>query len=180
MPHPWRHSKSGWMGLWALDLSVGVSAHCRRIGPDGLQWSLPIHTIPWFNDSIASHPQFHTTLWNPISAALLLPKFKKLDELNWEQMCTPKIKISACWQKNGVVSRIFYFTCMPNLAPTRPCQSFRKENLKEDIMGNCVWCFSFWSVSPESVESSAVSKCTWRSSSMMDMREEGRRQDGNS
>jgi len=36
-----RHSRSGWTGLWAPDGAVGVPDHCRGVGPDGLQGSLP-------------------------------------------------------------------------------------------------------------------------------------------
>jgi len=34
--HPQRHPESGWMGLWAPDGAVGVPAHCKAIGPDGI------------------------------------------------------------------------------------------------------------------------------------------------
>jgi len=37
MPHPWRHSRSGWTGLRAPDGAVGVPAYCRGVGPDGLK-----------------------------------------------------------------------------------------------------------------------------------------------
>ena len=36
MHHPWRHSRSGWMELWAPDEAVGVPVHCRGVGLDGL------------------------------------------------------------------------------------------------------------------------------------------------
>lgn len=35
-PHPRRYPASGWMGLWAPDGAVGVTAHCTGVGPDGL------------------------------------------------------------------------------------------------------------------------------------------------
>ena len=44
VPHPWRHSRSGWMGLWAPDGAVGVPAHCWGAGmmafkcPFQLEW----------------------------------------------------------------------------------------------------------------------------------------------
>jgi len=33
MSHPWRHSRSGWMGLRAPDGAVGVTVHCGELDP---------------------------------------------------------------------------------------------------------------------------------------------------
>ena len=32
---PWKHSRSGWTGLRAPDVAVGVPVLCRGVGPDG-------------------------------------------------------------------------------------------------------------------------------------------------
>ena len=46
--HPCRHSRSGWMVLWAPDGAVGVSAYCREVGLGDLSRSFPTLTILWF------------------------------------------------------------------------------------------------------------------------------------
>ena len=51
MPCPWRHSRSGWMGLWAPDGAIGVPVHCRGVGLHG---SLPAQLILWFSALIFS------------------------------------------------------------------------------------------------------------------------------
>ena len=44
MPRPWRHSRSGWTGLWEPDRAVGVLVRCRGAGvmtfkgPFQLKW----------------------------------------------------------------------------------------------------------------------------------------------
>lgn len=46
MPDPWRLSRlgSGW-GSVQPDVAVGVSAHCRIVGVDGLWVSIPIKRV---------------------------------------------------------------------------------------------------------------------------------------
>jgi len=34
MPHPWKHSKSGWTGSEQADVVEVVSVHCRGVGLD--------------------------------------------------------------------------------------------------------------------------------------------------
>ena len=48
VPCPCRHPRSVWMRLWAPDGAVGVSVHCREVGPDDLYKSPPTLTILWF------------------------------------------------------------------------------------------------------------------------------------
>ena len=36
MPHPWRHSRSGWRGSEHPDRAADVPIHCNGVGPDGL------------------------------------------------------------------------------------------------------------------------------------------------
>jgi len=36
MPHPWRHSRSGWMGLWAIWSGWRCSCSWQGVGLDGL------------------------------------------------------------------------------------------------------------------------------------------------
>ena len=45
VPHPWRHSRSGWMGLWAPHGALVVHVGCRGIGPDELEGTLKHQTI---------------------------------------------------------------------------------------------------------------------------------------
>jgi len=45
VPHPWRHSRPGWMGPWAAELAGGSPAHRRRWGWVGFKVpSRPNHT----------------------------------------------------------------------------------------------------------------------------------------
>jgi len=41
MLHLWRHSRSGWTGLWAPDLAADIPIHCRGVGLDDLYKSFP-------------------------------------------------------------------------------------------------------------------------------------------
>ena len=45
MPRPWRHSRTGWRSSEQPALAVGVPAHCRGVGLDDLEGSLPTLTI---------------------------------------------------------------------------------------------------------------------------------------
>ena len=47
MPCPWRHSRQGWIRPWATWSSCGVPVHCRGVGLDGPQRSLPALRILW-------------------------------------------------------------------------------------------------------------------------------------
>ena len=52
MPHPWKHSRPGWMGSEQPDPGEDVPGHCRGVGLDGLERSPPTQTILWFHDSM--------------------------------------------------------------------------------------------------------------------------------
>jgi len=47
IPHPWRHARPDWRGSEHPDWAVGISVHCRGVGPDGFQGSLSTQTILW-------------------------------------------------------------------------------------------------------------------------------------
>lgn len=51
MPHPWRHSQSGWTGLWAPDGAIGISVHCRAKWPLRISYNSNGSKILWFHDS---------------------------------------------------------------------------------------------------------------------------------
>ncbi|XP_065603293.1 alpha-2-macroglobulin-like protein 1 [Cyrtonyx montezumae] len=54
MPHPWRHSKPGWMGLWAARSGGGHSAHGMGWGWWGFEVpSNPTIRILWFSRNTA-------------------------------------------------------------------------------------------------------------------------------
>ena len=72
MPHPCRHPRSGWMGLWAPDGAVGVSA-CRR-GLDQMAFK-SLFQLQRFYDSIFCTVHVHAMcLAAGISAGLCLIK----------------------------------------------------------------------------------------------------------
>ena len=48
MPHPWRHSRSGWMGLWAPRWSCGCHCSLQGSWTTWPLWSFPTQTILWF------------------------------------------------------------------------------------------------------------------------------------
>jgi len=54
MPHPWRHSRSGWMGLWATWPSGSSSVHGRGFGKIWSLRSLSTQSILWFYDTSLS------------------------------------------------------------------------------------------------------------------------------
>jgi len=43
MPHPWKHSRSGWMGLGAGDPIEDAPGHCRVVGT---RWPLKVSSNP--------------------------------------------------------------------------------------------------------------------------------------
>ena len=56
MPHSWRLSRWRWIRLWATWSSCGVPVHCRGVGLDSPQRSLPILRILWFYNADNSPP----------------------------------------------------------------------------------------------------------------------------
>ena len=48
----WGLSRQGWIRPWATWSSCAVPVHCRGVGLNGPQRSLPTLKIPWLNDSI--------------------------------------------------------------------------------------------------------------------------------
>lgn len=121
--------------------------------------------------------------WHLNSHFICCPTFKaykNLNGLNQEQISLHKIKniYLVVKEGQGVKKVLLYLYAWLRSNKTLPIFWKGKPNRKHDK--TCVRQFSFWSVAPESTESSIVSKRVWRSSNMMDMREENWRQDGNS
>jgi len=50
MPHSWRHSRPGWMWLWAAWSVVGDPAHSRGVETWWSLWTFSIQAILWFCD----------------------------------------------------------------------------------------------------------------------------------
>lgn len=64
-PHPWKHSSSGWMGLWATWSSGMCPCIQQEIGLDGLWRFPPTQTILWLSDSLTLQIPHHYTGKSP-------------------------------------------------------------------------------------------------------------------
>ena len=62
MPHPWRHSRPGWMWLWAAWSMVGDPAHSKGVETRRSLWSFSTQAILWFYDS--KNNWFYQDKWN--------------------------------------------------------------------------------------------------------------------
>jgi len=87
VPHPWGHSRSGWMGLWAPDGAVGVPAYCRGLDQVASKGPFQLNSI-WV------HSNSYSVLWiynstNNESKPKVWPDQQDYTEKNkWEQ-CPP-------------------------------------------------------------------------------------------
>jgi len=79
MPHPWRHSRPGWMWLWAA--WSGGWQPCTQQGVEtGLSlWSFATQDILWLHDSMKSH--LSCLSWkphqSPLSSQAMLARHKR-------------------------------------------------------------------------------------------------------
>ena len=75
MPHPWKHSRSGWTGLWAT-WSNGRSSRSLQRG-----WTRWPSKVP-------SNPNHSMILWSPKSESLLFVAVQSADHVQcWRWLC---------------------------------------------------------------------------------------------
>jgi len=82
MPHPWRHSRPGWMWLWAAWSAGWRPCTQQGVGTQCALWSSATQAFLWFFDSMF-HVYKHS--WevplNAISSYLRMKTTQQIQEL---------------------------------------------------------------------------------------------------
>jgi len=63
MPHPWKHSKPGWTGPWAISSSGRCPCSLQGCW---IRWPLKVPSILWFHDSMILKMQPGVRIWTPV------------------------------------------------------------------------------------------------------------------
>jgi len=134
MPHPWRHSRPGWMWLWAA--WSGGWQPCTQQGVEtGLSlWSFATQAILWLHDSMKSY--LSCLSWkphqSPLSSQAMLARHKRKrfsNSLLHIRHTACKLDKTSKGSKN--VCRVYIVSCRaPSMALSRWGNSKEKGNGK--------------------------------------------------
>lgn len=125
MPHPWRDSRSSWMGLWEPGLVDGVPANGRRIGTRGLYISFQSNT---FNFSIANFPSAKQKFKSGTYCFIIL-QTKKNPNRSTQNMGTGRILNTEIWIVGNKIKCFEKLTRQPVIFQNPKTWCVRKDDL---------------------------------------------------
>ena len=112
VPHPWKHSRSAWMGLWAPNGAVGVPVHWRG---GWTRWPLKVPPFQlkrfcdeWFPALWCNHGERHHRF--EVSGAVMF-------QVNPEAEGCPGlafVQLQAFWVKH-LIWHVTFFFCITSL-----------------------------------------------------------------